>query len=86
MSDHYGMGKAGGGYSDFLVEGEKWLAPDSEIQKRLDADGEGMVLIHEALRRGGELQEVIYVTDDPDLIREATAGHEQWVARQASRN
>jgi hypothetical protein len=64
-------------------EGDKWLATGSEIQKRLDADGNGHILIHEMLLKDGEVQEVVYVTANEELIAEATAGHEKWLAAKA---
>jgi hypothetical protein len=67
-------------------EGDKWLAPGSDIQNRLDQEGKGLVLIHEMMVKDGELQEVVYVTALPDLIEEATRGHERYVAAQAERN
>jgi hypothetical protein len=68
-------------------EGDKWLAPGSDVQNRLDAEGNGHVLIHEMLRQeDGTLEEGLYVTADPELIAEAQAGHELYVAQRASEN
>jgi hypothetical protein len=67
-------------------EGDIWLAPDSEVQEQLDADGEGLVLVHEMLMKDGELQEVIYTTKDAELVSKAQQGHERWVAVQAAQN
>jgi hypothetical protein len=63
-------------------EGDKWLATGSDVQNRLDADGEGLVLIHEVI----DGEEKLYTTALPDLIAEATAGHREWEAEQAGRN
>jgi len=63
--------------------GDQWLAPGSEIQNRLDADGEGLVLVH-WINDDGE--EAVYTTKNPEMIAEAQAGHEQWMAEQARRN
>lgn len=67
-------------------EGDKWLAPGSPVQDRLDADGEGMVLIHEMLVKEGVLQEVLYVTANPEMIAEAQEGHEFYMEQKASEN
>jgi hypothetical protein len=67
-------------------EGDKWLAPGSDIQNRLDQEGKGLVLIHEMMVKDGELQEVVYVTALPDLIEEATKGHERYMEALAGRN
>lgn len=67
-------------------EGDKWLAPDSPVQRRFDQDGEGLIMIHEMLVKDGALQEVIYVTKNEEMIAEAREGHEQWVAAQAQKN
>jgi hypothetical protein len=63
-------------------EGDKWLAPGSEIQRRLDAQGEGLVLIHEII----DGEEKLYTTALPDLIAEAQAGHREREAEQARNN
>jgi hypothetical protein len=65
-------------------EGDKWLAPGSAVQNALDADG--LVLIHEMLVKDGVLQEVMYTTDNPEMIAEAREGHERWVEAQAREN
>lgn len=78
-------------------EGDKWLGIGSPIQERLDAeeddkptDGQHRTprryLIHEMMVKGGELAECVYVTTNPELIAEATAGHEKWLAAQAVNN
>lgn len=67
-------------------EGDKWLAPASLMQHRLDADGDGKVLVHEMLRKDGVVQEVVYVTDNAEMISEARQGHELWVEAQSVRN
>jgi hypothetical protein len=67
-------------------EGDMWLAPGSPIQDRLDQEGKGHVLIHEMMVKDGELQEVIYVTALPELIEQATQGHERYVEALAERN
>ncbi len=66
-------------------EGDKWLAVDSAVGQML-MERDGLTLIHEMLVKDGVLGEHIYVTDNPELIAEATEGHEQWVAAQAARN
>lgn len=67
-------------------EGDTWTAPDSDIQKRLDADGKGMVLIHEMMTQDGKLQDCIYTTALPELIEAAQKGTPQWIAAQAVKN
>ena len=63
-------------------EGDKWLAPGSDVQNRLDAEGEGLVLIHEII----DGEEKLYTTALPELIQEATEGHARWLAEQGRRN
>ena len=83
----FGMGRPPGIRGPYGTnEHDKWLAPGSDIQNMLDAKGEGLVLIHEMLVKDGKLQECLYVTALPELIEEATEGHELWLAEQASRN
>jgi hypothetical protein len=84
MSGDYGIGRVRGPYG--TNEGDKWLAPGSMVQNRLDKEGEGLILIHEMLVKEGELQECLYVTKDPEMIAEAEAGHERWMAQKASEN
>jgi hypothetical protein len=67
-------------------EGDMWLAPGSDVQDKLDAKGEGLILIHEMMVKDGELQECLYVTANPEMIAEATEGHKLWVAAQAMAN
>jgi hypothetical protein len=67
-------------------EGDKWTSPGSDMQARLDADGEGMILIHEMMVKDGELQECLYVTKLPELVEEAEAGTPLWIAAQAQAN
>jgi hypothetical protein len=67
-------------------EGDCWLGAGSPIQERLDAEGEGMVLIHEMLVKDGELQECVYVTANPELIERARRGHERYLEAVAERN
>jgi len=67
-------------------EGDTWLATGSPVQDRLDADGEGMVLIHEMMVKDGKLQECMYVTANPEMIADAERGHELYLAEQAARN
>ena len=63
-------------------EGDKWMAPGSDVQARLDAEGEGMVLIHEII----DGEEKLYTTSDPDLIREALEGHDLWIEEERRNN
>jgi hypothetical protein len=67
-------------------EGDMWLATGSPIQDRLDAEGEGLIMIHEMMVKDGELQEGIYVTALPELIEQATEGHELYMAARAQAN
>jgi hypothetical protein len=69
-----------------MNEGDCWLAPGSLVQERLDAEGEGLVLIHEMLVKDGALQECLYVTANPELIERAKVGHEKYVAQRAREN
>lgn len=79
--------KHGGGRGPYGTnEGDKWLSPGSDVQDRLDADGEGLVLIHEMMVKDGLLQECFYVTDDAEMIAEAARGHEHYMAQKASEN
>lgn len=80
----YGMGIRRGPYG--TNEGDKWLSPMSELQDKFDAEGDGLVVIHEMMVKDGELQECLYVTKLPELIEEATAGHELYMARVAGEN
>jgi hypothetical protein len=67
-------------------EGDVWLAPDSPVQARLDADGEG-TLVHEMIRQDdGVVREGLYVTKDPELLERARRGHEEYVEAVASTN
>jgi hypothetical protein len=66
--------------------GDIWLASDSPVQKRLDADGEGLMLIHEVMEKDGEIQECMYVTKLPELVEAARRGTEKYVAQKASEN
>jgi hypothetical protein len=49
----------------------------------LDAQGEGRILVH-WINDDGE--EAIYTTSNPEMIAEAQAGHERYVAEEAGRN
>lgn len=86
MSDFgkYGMGKRRGPYG--TNEGDKWLSPRSPIQDMLDEKDPGKILVNEMLVKDGELQEVVYATDDEELIAEAQAGHERYIAERARAN
>ena len=66
-------------------EGDTWLGVDSEVGRML-MERDGLTMIHEMMYRDGVLQECIYSTDNPELIERAQAGHERYVAEQASRN
>lgn len=66
--------------------GDTWTAPDSVIQEKLDEDGQGLVLVHEVILRDGEAVEVVYVTDDAELISKATDGLPRYAAQKASEN
>ena len=81
---NYGMGKRRGPYG--TNEGDVWLSPGSMVQNRLDAEGEGLILINEMMVKDGKLQEVFYTTDNPEMIAEAREGHKRYVAAQASKN
>lgn len=67
-------------------EGDIWLGTGSAVQAKLDEEGDGLIMIHEMIRRGDIVQEAIYVTDNPDIIAEAKVGHEHYIAQQASQN
>lgn len=84
MKYDYGMGARRGPYG--TNEGDMWLAPGSGVQEKLDAEGEGLVLIHEMMVKDGELQECLYVTKLPELIEQASEGHVKYMERLASEN
>jgi hypothetical protein len=90
MSDEgrFGMGPNRGGLRGpyGTNEGDKWLATGSPVQDLMDADGEGKILIYEMLVKDGKLQEVLYVTTNPEMIEEAREGHEKYMAQIASQN
>lgn len=67
-------------------EGDKWLGEGSPAQEHLDTHNQGLTLIHEMMVRDGELQEVVYVTQNRELIEEATLGTELYWAQKASEN
>lgn len=67
-------------------EGDIWLGTGSAVQKLLDEEGKGMILIHEMMRRGDEVSEAMYVTDNAEIIATAKRGHEHYIAQQASNN
>jgi hypothetical protein len=87
MGDHYRHGRGTGRpnlrgpYGTNI--GDTWMAPGSEIQSRLDQDGDGLQLCI-FINEDGE--QAMFTTANPELIAEARAGHELWVAEQASRN
>lgn len=81
---NYGLGKKRGPYG--TNEGDMWLSPGSMIQDSLDEKGEGLILINEMMVKDGVLQECFYVTALPELIEEATKGHERYMAERASKN
>jgi hypothetical protein len=59
-------------------EGDIWLGVDSPVGQMLK-ERQGTTLIHEMLRKDGKVQEVIYHTDNQELIDMATKGHEKYV-------
>lgn len=68
-------------------EGDCWLAGDENpVQQKLNADGEGLKLVCEMMVRDGRLQECLYVTAEPELIKRAEAGTERYWAQKASEN
>jgi hypothetical protein len=66
-------------------EGDTWLGTDSEVGRML-MERDGMTLAFEMMCKDGVLQECMYVTENQDLIAEATRGHELYVAAQAAMN
>lgn len=87
MSEQHGMGRKRGPYG--TNPGDTWLATGSEMQKRLDAQGEGLVLVHWINDEPGHEnygEETIYTTANPEMIAEAEQGHELYVAARAARN
>jgi hypothetical protein len=66
--------------------GDIWLKPASKIQRRLDGQGEGLILIHEVIEihTSGDLAERRYLTADPKLIALAKAGYERYLAARAA--
>lgn len=81
MSGEYGQGLRRGPYGS--NEGDIWLG-GGEVGERVAE--RGLTLIHEMLVKDGELQEVLYVTEDQELIARATEGTERWIAAQAAAN
>lgn len=67
-------------------EGDKWLGEGSLIQEKLDADSEGLILIHEMMVKDGRLQECLYVTANTEMIAEAREGHALYFAQKAREN
>jgi hypothetical protein len=69
-------------------EGDRWGHPDDDnpIQQRLNADGEGLVLVTEVMRREGLLEAAVYTTRDEELVASAKAGYERMAAQRASEN
>ena len=83
MDQHgnYGKGAKRGPYGTNI--GDTWMAPDSEMQRRLDAEGDGLRLCFFVNDDG---LEALYTTSDPEMIAEAERGHELYVAALAARN
>ena len=84
---NYGLGRKRGPYG--TNPGDQWLGSGSAIQKRLDQDGEGLVLVHWINDEPGHEsygEETVYVTANPEMIAEAQEGHERYIAERASRN
>lgn len=63
-------------------EGDCWLGEGSPVQQMIDAEGGSEKLIHEMVVRDGELVEVVYVTDDADVIERATVGTTKYERQQ----
>lgn len=78
---NYGLGRKRGPYG--TNPGDQWLAPGSPIQDRLDAQGDGLVLVHWIDDDG---EEALYTTANPEMIAEAEEGHVRYIAERASRN
>ena len=93
MSAEHGHGKRASGRGPYGTnEGDIWSGEDSVVG-RMCMERDGLVLIHEMLRKDGEVQEGIYTVDkdnpDPEmqeLIARARRGTRDWVAEQAGRN
>lgn len=83
MSEHgiYGKGRKRGPYGTNI--GDTWMAPGSDMQARLDADGEGLKL---CIFINDDGVEALYTTSNPEMIAEAEQGHELYVAALAARN
>ena len=67
-------------------EGDMWLGTGSAVQAKLDEEGDGLILIHEMIKKGDEVREAVYVTDNAEIIAEATRGHDHYIAQKASEN
>lgn len=65
--------------------GDTWLGTDSELGQML-MERDGLTLVFEVIQGDGGPEERFYCTKDPELIAEATAGHELWVAARAAMN
>jgi hypothetical protein len=66
-------------------ENDTWLGPDW-MQEKLDEEGNGVVVCCAMIEKEGRVQECIYTTANPEMIREAREGHEKYVAELAARN
>jgi hypothetical protein len=77
----YGSGRKRGPYGTNI--GDTWMAPGSDIQRRLDQEGEGLVL---CVFINDDGEEALYTTSNPEMIAEAQQGHERYVASLAARN
>ena len=63
--------------------GDIWTGEGSEMQRRLDRDKPGFVIIHQVNRDGGD---AVFITDDPETIAAARRGTEHYVAARAMEN
>jgi len=80
VNGKYGMGHKPGPYG--TNEGDKWLGAGSDVQKLLDKEQPGVILIHEII----DGEEQIYTTRNEELIEEAKEGHEFYMAERARAN
>lgn len=77
----HGAGKTAGVYGTNV--GDTWLGSDSDVGRML-LEHDGLTLIFEVMVKDGRVQECMYSTKNPELIAEATKGHELYVAARAA--
>ena len=64
-----------------MVQGDCWLADDSEIGRQVASEGQHFVVEIVVSQEDGKLTESFYTTDDPKLVARARAGRRLWEAQ-----